>query len=406
MKTIRSLRFHAGGRWRRLKRFTPAGNLYVRVKVHGREVWKSLGTKDERVALQMAPGEVEKMIAIGTGALPPNDKRKYCTLGEIAAAYQPDPRYVSPESAQKNRSALLLIAREGLGLGDGTAGASDPARNVSSQYLTAQLKRDWKRKRLAAMRGVDLKAQESAVRTINSTLRQASSLFKQEYMDLYAGLRLPDLASWRGEGGEKENDRSGCLFEPFTADIISGIEGKLAAWRVAALAGDEAARNLFCAVFLMSHFGMRNKEVEHTRGEWFEEMTDGRLKIVIKLRPYFKVKNSSVRFLVLPAVEAAQLRPFLPAPCDWLISAHTKTRRYEATHDAVNAELRPIIPSREKCSYELRKHAGSIVWTLSGAEAAAAFLGDTIQTVQRYYGRNLRPVLAPSAVQLREQFAA
>jgi hypothetical protein len=397
MKTIRSLRFFAAGRWRRLKRFRPNGNLYVRVKVKGRETWRSLGTTDERAALELGKSEVEKAVRIGTGEIPPDDKRKFCSLGDILQAYQPDPRHVAAESAQKNRSAFLLVAREGLGL-------TTNAREVSAQFLTGELKRQFKRRRLAALRGLDLKRQESAVRTINSTLRQAGSVLARDCMGLYADLRLPDLASWRAEGGEKEDDAAGVRFEPFAEGTIEQVEAKLATWRARALSGDRPARNLFMAVFLMLHFGMRNCEVEHAKGEWFQELPGGRLRIVIRLRPYFKVKNSSVRDLILPPAEAAQLRPFIGDPDEWLIVAGTKTERREWTHDAINAELRPIIADRQKCSYELRKHAGSIVWTTAGAEAAAAFLGDTIQTTQKYYARFLRPIVAPSAVQLRERF--
>jgi hypothetical protein len=54
--------------------------------------------------------------------------------------------------------------------------------------------------------------------------------------------------------------------------------------------------------------------------------------------------------------------------------------------------LRKHIPNRQKALYELRKHAGSLVATRDGIYAAARFLGDRVETAERFYATLLKPL--------------
>jgi len=126
----------------------------------------------------------------------------------------------------------------------------------------------------------------------------------------------------------------------------------------------------------------------------------------VKRRPYFKVKNQSVRVTMLDADLIRELVPYWGAPDEWVIDAETQGERYDVTHRAANEWLRAIISDRRKCLYELRKHAGSVILTRpesdgGGLAAAARFLGDTIQTTERCYARFLGHVNAVRAAELR-----
>lgn len=58
----------------------------------------------------------------------------------------------------------------------------------------------------------------------------------------------------------------------------------------------------------------------------------------------------------------------------------------------VNGWIAPWLEDREKRLHELRKQAGSEVYTTQGAAAAAEFLGDTLETTMRHYARFLGKV--------------
>jgi integrase len=74
------------------------------------------------------------------------------------------------------------------------------------------------------------------------------------------------------------------------------------------------------------------------------------------------------------------------------------TARKDICQRAINRFVRRFLPDREEGAYELRKWAGSQVWSTQGAEAAQMFLGHrSITTTERYYARYLRPVRAVSA---------
>jgi integrase len=100
----------------------------------------------------------------------------------------------------------------------------------------------------------------------------------------------------------------------------------------------------------------------------------------------------------LPASTISNIAGDPTDPSAPIIPAANKTERRNLCQRAINRFVRRFLPDRDKAAYELRKWAGSLVWSTQGDTAAQSFLGHTdIQTTQRYYARFLRPVRAVSA---------
>lgn len=332
---------------------------------------------------------VEKLYEAGTSLQ--RRQGSFASLEEILARYEPLPRDVDPKVKVKNKNSMRILVREGVG------------RDYMPRSMTAVVFADdaviknFQRARMDAARHRDLVRQESAAGTVNSTVNQARSIFARDRMHLYDGLVLPDLTAFRAATAlPVDKDVS---FVPFPPDTIERIERELPA----------QSRNVQLTCLLMMLCGLRNTEVEHGKWEWFRRFTDGTAELSIERRPYFKVKNNTVRTIQLDAEQVSRLLPYWGAADEWWISGRDATARYDATHDEINDWLRPIIPDRTKCAYELRKHAASMVLTRpesegGGLAAAARFLGDTIQVTERVYARFLKPVHAVRSSELRAKF--
>jgi hypothetical protein len=361
----------------------------VRFQVRGRDRLFSTRLseiEDLPLAKARAKAEIDRAYSLGADAT--SSPRKYASLGEIVAAYQP--LGIGADTAQQNRAAFLRVVRIGL---------QTPApETLSAKCLESDdVAGEYQRRILRAAAERDFQEQQSARVTINTTLRKARSLFKPEHLHCYRDLGLPDLKRFKATPPLKvDADMS---FVPFPAGVLERIDALI----------DTLPRNLRLAAILMRWLGLRNCEVEHAKWEWFRRHSDGTATLTVERWPYFKVKNNSVRTIELPRDLVARLDPFWGAPDDWVIALPTATDRFDLTHDELNKVLRPLLPERQKCSYELRKHAGSEVLTLpesegGGLAAAARFLGDSIQITEKHYARYQRTVRALSAEQSRAQF--
>lgn len=360
-------------------RFTPPRQVRLKLGIRER-VLRSTGHKQVAPARERAAAIVESFWKDDGAADAVSRMRSdWAPLEKILDAYDPLPDDVAPAVAVKNRQALRLLVREGAKLA--------PDRATSAVFADDGVIRRFQKSRMEAVRDEDIQARESAAVTVNSTVRQARSVFAKRHLFFYEGLKLPDLTAFlKAPALKVDKDMS---FVPFATGMIERIEKELPA----------QSRNVRLAVLLMLYLGLRNKEVQFAKWEWFRWFGDGTAELSIERRPYFKVKNRSVRTIQLDPELAGKLAGFRGAPDAWVIDAPTETGRFDVTHDEINEWLRTIIVDRTKCAYELRKHAGSVVLTRpesegGGLAAAARFLGDTIVTTEKHYARLLRPVHA------------
>jgi hypothetical protein len=363
-------------------KFTPPRWSFARTKFGKKRIVKSTGTSEIETAKVIAGNIINSFWKVNQedGAAARNGltvQNEFAALTAIEERYKPEARDVDPVTAKRNLNSLKLVIREGAGV--------EWANGTALLLANADAIKNFQKRRLKAVADEDLETQESAAVTINSTVTMAKAVVAKKHMDLFKGLSLPNLTEFRECSRLKvDADMS---FVPFAPGMIERIEAEMLS----------QPRNVFLTCLLMLRLGMRNKDVQFAKWEWFKRWptSEGVIGMVeIRRRPYYKPKNRSVRAIQLDAKLVAELAPYWGADDEWVIDAPD---RHKPTHREINDWLRTIIPDRTKCAYELRKHAGSMVWTEHGAEAAAAFLGDTVNTAEKYYAKYLRPIYAVKA---------
>ncbi|MEP7016029.1 MAG: hypothetical protein ABI925_11360 [Verrucomicrobiota bacterium] len=365
---------------------------WVREKIGREEVTRSTGTSELEPAKRIAAQIIESFwldagaSADAKGLTTQSDVAK---LEEILSRYQPLPQNVSPTAAVANRAAMRRLVREGAGI--------EPTKATVAVFKDAKIIKEYQLARQKAAGSLNLVKQQSAEVSANAVVRRARSIFGRDHLHFYEGLNLPDLTEFmKARLLNVDGDMS---FVPFGPGTVERIERELPA----------QSRNVQLATLLMLYLGLRNCEVEFAKWEWFQRFPDGTGTLMIERRPYFKVKNRSVRTLEMDIDLVAKLAPFWGPPDEWLIVAPNDTERKKVTHRDINSWLRTIIAARTKCAYELRKHAGSVILTRSesdggGLACAARFLGDTIGTTEKHYARFLKPVHAVRAAELTQKF--
>jgi len=145
---------------------------------------------------------------------------------------------------------------------------------------------------------------------------------------------------------------------------------------------------------LMSRLGLRNIECERATLDWLRPDEHGTWHLHVPA-----TKGGTARALALPAdLPVTEIHSVAGSGGTHLIPARNPTERRDICQRQINRFVTRFLPDRTKCAYELRKWAGSLVWSTQGSEAAQSFLGHrSIATTERYYARFLRPVRAVTA---------
>jgi integrase len=355
------------------------GNFYCRREVAGKDITKSLDTPIRTIAIQNAKAWLDEIVTAATtqkwdrldtvrsrSALP--------TIGTILERYEERAAaagHIDPKSVSGNASALRTMLTLATG--------SDPANQRADILNEATVRKFVERARAAGR-------SESGT---SSTLTQARSVFARHLLYIYDGIRLPDLAGFRTTiKFERANDVG---FRPFPPEVEQAME-------TAAVALKQADPAVWLIYMLMSRLGLRNIECER--------ITSSALRFDHDSETWHlhipRTKDGLPRMLALPDdLTAETITRIAGSPTDPaapIIPAANKTERRNLCQRDINRFVRRFLPDRDKGAYELRKWAGSLVWSTQGDTAAQSFLGHTdIQTTQRYYARFLRPVRAVSA---------
>ena len=215
---------------------------------------------------------------------------------------------------------------------------------------------------------------------LNGTIRNVKSLFRPRTVKKKFGdLTLPDLREFREVEYLRHSDEG---FEPWPTEVYEAMH-----------AASEVLRaerpEMWLVNAMLRRLGLRDEELLKARREWIEVDADtGRAWLRIENRgsEFSVLKHGRGRRLELDAELQGVLLPregFLIGGDGWSDCA-----RYELIYKVHSQWLRRFIPDRAKSNHELRMHAGSIVYTLYGLEAAAVFLGHkSVATTERYYAR-------------------
>lgn len=368
-------------------------------------ILRSTGTNQRRSALDRGRAIIESILERRW-----EDAQKlklcgsaYSTLDELLTAYKPDAQTIKPTTAANNRRAIEMIVREVLG----RPNVRDASLDV---VLSATTLRKWIQLRQAKVASRDYLEQGSAAMTINSTLAQARSVVSPKVMELYHDLRLPDVTEFRAV--RKVRADADVSYKPLPQTTVNAIGAdalllKRGESAIASAAGvtPEEQPQVYRAYLLIGRMGLRNSEAQFAREYWIARREDG-ADLELKRRPDFVTKNKRYRTLDIAPDVLAELDAQRGVPDAWIVNGATATDRYNLTHDKLNAWLRHFIPGREKCAYELRKHAISIIVSRPESEgggivAAARFAGDSIETTEKHYASYLRKVRAISPAEMQ-----
>ena len=339
-------------------------------------------------------GKNERMLSLDTTSLPEAKKRARLKFdaemdGRLDALQQTAARQTAPtletifelyrthSTTADPSDAILALAR----MVEITLGITrDQVLEQRVTILTEQLVDDF----LAAGRAA-AKRDGRVYRPFgaNSRLASAKSLFANPR--IFRHLAMPDLNGFRHAKGERKAGVD-LGFRPFAAGEIEAMD---------AAAAEARAEHpmIWRAYMLFRHFGLRPIEAAHVRGSWFEPLA-GRIHLAIRDRPEegFTIKNSVPHFIAVPehlleVFGGVAKDEFLIAP------ATTPGQREKWLKRDFSQWVRRWVPDRLKSTYELRKHAGSEVYSRAGVEAARYFLGHTdIQTTTKWYAAWLKSV--------------
>jgi integrase len=243
---------------------------------------------------------------------------------------------------------------------------------VASAYVAA----------LVTAAGQDEILKDRARRSASSMLINAASVFSKRACQFYEskGIDVPESIQ-RFKAGLKQKRPEKYQIPP------RDLRAATIEWGKSLKGKDE---NLYAAFCLMFDCGLRNSEAVAARVEWLEE-GEGGWELVIAPRSYWKgAKNYRRRRIPVADGVAADLLalPWADAPNAPLLGVASPTGRERLVGRKMCDELRKIgwtNPPYQKAAYELRKLAVSRWYTAFGAEYAAKYGGDSIETIFRYY---------------------
>lgn len=373
-------------------RFAVPQRLRARLKV--KTAWWSLETNLVPVAIEKAKRLVQETL-YGDPLKAAVDRARagFASFYDLKRCYTPDPQQVDPRTARRNWMALMLVVREMTGVEEPDA----EEKPVRCDLLTEQFGRDWQRRRVDKIRGQDELKQNTGRVTINSTLAQAKSVVGKRATHLYTELYVPDFSGFTSVPDMAVDRSAG--YEPWPAEIHAAV-----------LADSKRLEReqplVYRAFWLMYRLGLRNVEVAAARRSWLTRFRDGTSEFDLRRQADFKTKNRRYRTIALDVETTAEIIAVIGdegSPDEFIINLPMKTQREEICYRAINRWLRPFLgTTRNKCAYELRKEAASIIADRpesegGGIQAAADFLGDTIAVTEAHYRGRKRRVHAVRA---------
>jgi len=374
----------AAGRKRKLFRPYPGANWHVRFVHQGKDILRSLGTRDENSAKIKAVDVVEAEInGDEQTARALKMRADYANLRELGDRYiekfGTDVR--RKRTARGNVGCLEKIVR---------LGAKLSLENASAKVLTDKLVRTFETAEVARIvrdrQGNFDMASELRVRTsIGSTLRQARSVFSRKILHWFDGMNLPDLSAFKNQGVQTvERPKPRRLDQLAIASMFEAAPK---------LAKDDPGT--YIAFMMMALLGMRNSEIRYARRAWIEQDDRGRWSLGVRIRPEhnFRPKKKTERDIPVGEDMLALFKKYYKQSPDgdFLVPAGTKTEREIIVMDRLRIWVGQYIKGYSKKSYELRRYAGSLMLKKTGRlDMVKEFLGHaSIKTTEEWYAYTL-----------------
>lgn len=328
------------------------------------------------------------------------------TIAQILALY-PTYAQAKPATVAGNITSLKAILRRAWNIP--TVDDAALARPLSA--LNADLIWTWKQNlttyaaaqaQLAADAGEDPQYRRAQIlRSANSLLRQARSIFTPHLLEAYrrhrtreaAALTLPDLAPFLEApafpGAAKQDYFP--ADDHLIAKTFAALEHLEPGGAVPRLPASAPDLNLYLAIWLAIGFGLRKSEVAQVRKNAFLTR-DG----ATWLRLATTTKNGSLPEIRAQLGAAEKLQPHLDQlqPEDYLLRGHP-TERTEDVFRRCSTWMRDLGWQTEKTFHEWRAWSGCQIALAHGLLAARDHLRHaSIQTTERNYGRYLKTKIA------------
>ncbi len=348
-----------------------SGIYHVVFYFRGRQIWRSLYTRDVRKAKRRARVERENYIETYYQNLAGGQCKKVeeaATIGDVVAAYRAWPKKCKTKTENNQIRALLRIVREACGVED--------AEEVSTSALTRSLVWGWMAKR-QGLEQIDRQEALAENVTINSTYSQAKGVFAKGYREegCFEGLTLPDLGPFLSVQSLPE---IGDGWKPWSPED----------WHSMVKASEALEGDLWLVHQMLRRFGLRAGELKVARGDWLR-FEGGRWLLWIDRGKTQERRLEIPSDLLEPLLARREEEFLIPG------------RRVKKGEDGIRVEVidgEHVRFVRQFCdrahpNHELRRWAGSIVYTRDCAEAARKFLGHTsIRTTEQWYAHYLDQV--------------
>jgi integrase len=380
---------------------------YYREQRGKKGILRTLKTRDRREAKRLAAEMKERL---DKGELSVRVKQEFPTVGDCYAIYiqraQAGLTRASHETARSNFLSLCSVLRH----------AFDKKPHLVAEEEIKALKLDAIKPGTADEPGPAEKFQKfelsrgRAARSINSTWRQAISLFTVEMMGQYAleKYRIPaEFQAFLKSPTLKANP-----IEKFTPMEPEEVEKLLEATKDLAVSDKPFAVDMAKTVFMAYYLGMRAKEILHARKRDFQETPKG-------LRLYIDTVKGGNRRTITVSDKLRELLYNKGAGKDAYIVADgmrdNQTARYDIVYRHTGAFLRDFLeteddkkyrelhgrPSPRKLLHHLRKQAGAVLVTKFGLYHAQEFLGHkNPQVTNMFYSALLQDLKSIDAVEV------
>ncbi len=340
-----------------------------------RVVFRSIGTKEIAAAKRIAAQIIESFWTdSGRGAEPLKLRNDNATIGELIAKYRENASQ-RPGTVRSNVRSLRMIVK--------TVHPGDPdakptsllTANLIREFEKCQFDRAQKRATAATRSTVIQRARTSTA----SYVRQARSIVALRKMKFYDGMKLPDLATFRGETVESPKHS---LPRPLDMKALQAMEAA-----EPTLAKQDPGA--YVAYLLFSRLGLRNIEIVNARVHW---ISDGSIGIVNRPEEDFFSKGCEGWVPIAPDV-LKEILKFQPLCTDgYLVPGANRTERHHAVYRRHSKWVSQWIKGRTKTSYELRRYAGSRLLDMGATvfEVRDFLRHRDVQTTQQWYAYRLQ----------------
>lgn len=369
--------------WKPIKNGQEHEHYFVKFEVRRKQYFRCLFTAEKKEAERRAK-KLQATARAGQFDLLDESKARQSpveqsvTLGEVIKLYQKEiinRAGLDERTVRGNIAAARLLARQ-------MCDTATPDLVALSRF-TGPTVRKWMDARVAQAKK-DKKSTERAKASINSALRQGGSLFSKQALMLYEdrGLQLPDMKGLTARFNVDKND----TFVPFSPNALKALDEAISNRRT-------EAPGMWLILMLARKLGLRAKEIQNVRREWFEQWPDGVRLAVVERPGEFKPKGRERR---VPVPQELYESLMEVAGEDYLIEAPHKTGREDMVNRTTNEWLRTYMPGREKKLHELRKQAGSEhLMQHKDMQMTRDWLGHaSITTTEKHYASLLVPIKA------------